>query len=121
MVCYLCEFLFQARKKIVAIFQSVVDERRERRKRNDVPKSKRDMMDLLLDVEDENGRKLKDEEIIDLLVMYLNAGHESSGHITMWATILLQAHPQFLQKAKVPMFCFYYQLVYFAHVMYVRH
>ncbi|KAM7490022.1 hypothetical protein LguiA_032943 [Lonicera macranthoides] len=89
----------KARKNIVAIFQSVVDERRERKKRN-LLKSRRDMMDLLLDVEDENGRKLKDEEIIDLLVMYLNAGHESSGHITMWATILLQAHPQFLQKAK---------------------
>lgn len=59
------------------------------------------MMDALLDVEDENGRRLTDEEIIDILVMYLNAGHESSGHTTMWATLFLQGHPEFFQKAKV--------------------
>ena len=58
-------------------------------------------MDALLDVEDENGRRLSDEEIIDVLIMYLNAGHESSGHTMMWATIFLQQHPNFLGKAKV--------------------
>lgn len=58
-------------------------------------------MDALLDAEDEDGRRLSDEEIIDILIMYLNAGHESSGHTMMWATIFLQQHPQFLQKAKV--------------------
>ncbi|XP_059637426.1 ent-kaurenoic acid oxidase 2-like [Cornus florida] len=89
----------KARKKLVAIFQTIVDERRAQMK-NCPPTSKKDMMDALLDVEDENGRRLNDEEIIDVLVMYLNAGHESSGHITMWATLLLQAHPEFFQKAK---------------------
>lgn len=54
-----------------------------------------------MEVEDENGRKLNDQEIIDVLVMYLNAGHESSGHIIMWAIILLQQHPEILDKAKV--------------------
>lgn len=91
---------FKARKKLVAVFQSIVDQRRNLRKEAANTK-KKDMMDLLLDVEDENGRKLTDEEIIDVMLMYLNAGHESSGHITMWATVLLQEHPGFLQKAKV--------------------
>ena len=59
------------------------------------------MMDALIDVEDDKGRKLSDEEIIDIMLMYLNAGHESSGHITMWATYFLQKHPEYLQKAKV--------------------
>lgn len=59
------------------------------------------MMDALIDVEDENGRKLTDEEIIDILIMYLNAGHESSGHTMMWSTILLNQHPEVLKKAKV--------------------
>lgn len=58
-------------------------------------------MDSLIDVEDDNGRKLSDEVIIDVMLMYLNAGHESSGHITMWATYFLQKHPEYLQKAKV--------------------
>jgi len=65
------------------------------------------MMDSLIDVEDDNGRKLGDEDIIDIMLMYLNAGHESSGHITMWATYFLQKHPEYLQKAKVllKLFC----------------
>lgn len=90
----------KARKKLVAIFQSILDDRKLRRKGNSQTKSKKDMMDALLDVEDENGRRLTDEEIIDILVMYLNAGHESSGHTIMWATLFLQGHPEFFQKAK---------------------
>ena len=62
---------------------------------------KKDMMDALLDVEDDNGRKLSDEEIIDILVMYLNAGHESSGHTMMWAVIFLQQNAEVMRKAKV--------------------
>ncbi|KAJ8565731.1 hypothetical protein K7X08_008307 [Anisodus acutangulus] len=90
----------KARKKLVAIFQSIVDDRRERIEKRG-PGEKKDMMDILLEVEDESGRKLNDEEIIDVLVMYLNAGHESSGHITMWATHFLQKHPEIFRKAKV--------------------
>ncbi|KAF8380674.1 hypothetical protein HHK36_028164 [Tetracentron sinense] len=89
----------KARKKLVAILQSVVDQRREMMK-NNKSTTKKDMMNALLEVEDESGRKLDDEEIIDILVMYLNAGHESSGHITMWATVFLQEHPEFFRKAK---------------------
>lgn len=90
----------KARKNLVAIFQSIVNERKLRRNSNPTS-SRKDMMDALLDVEDENGRRLNDEEIIDVLVMYLNAGHESSGHITMWATLFLQKHPEMFHKAKV--------------------
>ncbi|KAL3624555.1 Ent-kaurenoic acid oxidase 1 [Castilleja foliolosa] len=89
----------KARKRLVAVLQSVVTARREWRGENP-PAAKKDMMDALLDAEDENGRKLKDEEIIDVLVMYLNAGHESSGHITMWATLFLQKHPDVFARAK---------------------
>lgn len=74
--------------------------RRNQRKEN-VSSNKKDMLDNLIDAKDENGRTLEDEEIIDVLLMYLNAGHESSGHTIMWATIFLQEHPEILQKAKV--------------------
>nr|GME16517.1 ent-kaurenoic acid oxidase 2-like [Ipomoea batatas] len=92
----------KARKRLVAIFQSVVDARREKRRRNgiDINEKHKDMMDRLMEVKDENGKQLDDEEIIDVLVMYLNAGHESSGHVTMWAALLLQKHPEVFKKAK---------------------
>lgn len=77
-----------------------MDDRRNIRKVYSQKKAK-DMMDSLIDVEDDNGRKLNDEDIIDIMLMYLNAGHESSGHITMWATYFLQKHPEYLKKAKV--------------------
>ncbi|XP_074263117.1 ent-kaurenoic acid oxidase 1-like [Silene latifolia] len=89
----------KARKKLVAVLQSAIDERRAVKSTRVAMKAKKDMLDALLEVE-EDGKKLTDEEIIDLLVMYLNAGHESSGHTIMWATILLQEHPEFLKKAK---------------------
>lgn len=89
----------KARKNLVAIFQSIVDERKKQRQCS-APIKKKDMMDALLNVEDEHGRKLTDEEIIDVLLMYLNAGHESSGHTAMWATIFLQENPEYLEKAK---------------------
>ncbi|WCJ23093.1 cytochrome P450 family 88 subfamily A polypeptide 3 [Euphorbia peplus] len=90
----------KSRKKLVAVLQSVVDERRNQKKSIGSSASKKDMMDALLDCQDENGRKLSDQEVIDVLLMYLNAGHESSGHITMWAAVLLQEHPEILEKAK---------------------
>lgn len=90
----------QARKNLVNILQAAVTKRRKKREATQgLPKT--DMLDNLLDAEDEIGKKLDDEEIIDTLVMYLNAGHESSGHVTMWATLLLQSHPEYLKIAKV--------------------
>ncbi|CAN0900436.1 Ent-kaurenoic acid oxidase 1 [Linum grandiflorum] len=103
----------KARKKVVAVLQSILDERRSKMKQEKVEegetgskedgkkkRKKRDMMDELMRVEDENGRKLRDEEITDILLMYLNAGHESSAHVSMWATLLLYQHPDCLRKAR---------------------
>ncbi|BFG21350.1 hypothetical protein CerSpe_076240 [Prunus speciosa] len=90
----------KARKNLVSTFQSIVDDRRAQRKAGNYVAKKKDMMDALLDVVDDDGRKLTDAEIIDVLLMYLNAGHESSGHTMMWAAVFLQKHPKFFQKAK---------------------
>lgn len=84
----------------MALLQSIVTARRDKRKNNIASKAK-DMMDHFLDIEDENGDKLGDDYIIDILLMYLNAGHESSGHTMMWAAILMQENPEVFKKAKV--------------------
>ncbi|MBA0796584.1 hypothetical protein Gohar_007344 [Gossypium harknessii] len=85
----------QARKMLVKILQGVLDERRV----ND-PSGKKGMIDLLMEIEDENGQKLPDEDIIDLLLMFLLAGHESSAHVAMWAILYLHNNPEILKKAK---------------------
>jgi ent-kaurenoic acid hydroxylase len=89
----------KARRKLVKILQAVMDKRRAMEKSN-LSEENTDMVDLLMEVEDENGRKLDDEEIIDVMLMYLNAGHESSAHATMWAALFLRNHPEYFQKAK---------------------
>ncbi|TKY59576.1 Ent-kaurenoic acid oxidase 2 [Spatholobus suberectus] len=66
---------FKARKNLVAKFQLIVNERRKQRNEN-LSKQAKDKMDARIGVEDENGIKLSDEEIIDVMIMYLNAGHE---------------------------------------------
>uniref|UniRef100_A0ACD5XXF5 Uncharacterized protein n=1 Tax=Avena sativa TaxID=4498 RepID=A0ACD5XXF5_AVESA len=88
----------KARRRLVAVLQRVLDERR--RAKGSGRKAAVDMMDRLIAAEGEGGRRLDDDEIVDILVMYLNAGHESSGHITMWATVFLQENPDILAKAK---------------------
>lgn len=92
--------MVQARKNLVKILQGVIDGRKARRE-NCLLGDKTDMLDLLLDVEDEKGQKLDDEQIIDVILMYLNAGHESTAHATLWATLFLHEHPEYLHKAKV--------------------
>nr|CAD1831072.1 unnamed protein product [Ananas comosus var. bracteatus] len=89
----------KARKRLVEVLQTVLDERRVASRTCSNPTAK-DMVDNLMEIVDENGRKLTDEEIIDVLIMYLNAGHESSGHITMWATVFLQENPEIFKRAK---------------------
>ncbi|RCV38736.1 hypothetical protein SETIT_8G166500v2 [Setaria italica] len=89
-----------ARRRLVSVLQGVLDERRAATAKGLTRSSSVDMMDRLIEAEDEHGRRLDDDEIIDILIMYLNAGHESSGHITMWATVFLQENPDIFAKAK---------------------
>ncbi|XP_059640624.1 ent-kaurenoic acid oxidase 1-like [Cornus florida] len=89
----------KARKNLIKKVKAIVDKRRVMMRSSEA-KVKKDMMNLLMESEDEDGRKLSDEEIIDLVIMYLLAGHESSAHTATWAIVFLHQHPQFLQKAK---------------------
>ncbi|XWS49599.1 hypothetical protein CRYUN_Cryun12cG0017000 [Craigia yunnanensis] len=89
----------KARNMLIKILQGVLDERRDKTQIVD-PNEKRGMIDLLMEIEDENGQTLLDEDIIDLLLMFLLAGHESSAHAAMWSIIYLHNHQELLQKAK---------------------
>ncbi|XP_059656751.1 ent-kaurenoic acid oxidase 2-like [Cornus florida] len=89
----------KARKYLVKNFQDVVDKRRATMKSNQ-SKPNKDVLSIMIETEDEDGQKLSDEEIIDLIIMFLLTGHESSAHATTWVMIFLQENPQCLQKAK---------------------
>nr|GMD38189.1 ent-kaurenoic acid oxidase 1 [Ipomoea batatas] len=88
----------KARRRIKAVLQKILKERRD--KRRDGVSEKRDVTGIMLDMTDENGEGFSDEVIIDILIMYLNAGYESTACVTLWTLILLHDHPDILKKAK---------------------
>lgn len=85
---------------LVKIFHDVLDERREKNK-SEHPNEKRGMIDLLMEIEDENGEKLSDDDISDLLLSFLAAGFGSIANAATWTTICLHDHPEVLQRARV--------------------
>ncbi|GMY29796.1 beta-amyrin 11-oxidase-like [Fagus crenata] len=91
----------KARKKLVKIFQSVLEKKRSTSQNSmNQADEKKDMMDLLMGVKDEDGKQLEDLDIIDLLIVFMLAGHESSAHGALWAIIYMSQNPETFKKAK---------------------
>ncbi|KAE8703019.1 Beta-amyrin 11-oxidase [Hibiscus syriacus] len=88
----------QARKTLVNVFQAHLDERRC--KNDDGLNIKKGMIDLLLEAKDEDGEKLDNELIVNLLLGFLLAGHETTAHAALWLTVYLHNHPEVLQKVR---------------------
>lgn len=61
----------------------------------------KDLVEILLAIEDDDGRKLEDEYIVDSLIFLLFAGHETSALTIMWSIIHLIDNPKIMNKAKV--------------------
>jgi ent-kaurenoic acid hydroxylase len=96
-----------ARRRLVSVLQGVLDERRASTAKGFTRSSSVDMM------ADRGGGRARAEagrrrDHRYILIIYLNAGHESSGHITMWATVFLQENPDNFAKAKVSTSCWIY-------------
>ncbi|KAI6702378.1 hypothetical protein NL676_011514 [Syzygium grande] len=90
----------KARRKLVKILQANLEKRRRLKNKKEQATEEKDVLDLLMEVEDEDGERLDEEVIIDVSLMFLLAGHETSAHATMWAAIFLKDHPEILQKLK---------------------
>ncbi|KAL4271458.1 hypothetical protein GQ457_13G025020 [Hibiscus cannabinus] len=88
----------EARKVLVNAIQPHLDERRY--KNSDDRNIEKGMIDLLLEAKDEDGEELENELIVNLLLGFLIAGHETTAHIASWLTIYLHDRPETLRKAK---------------------
>jgi ent-kaurenoic acid monooxygenase len=84
----------------VKLLQGLVDHKRRNNKK-EKQQMKKDMMDLLMEVKDEESGMLQDEDIVDLLLLFLLAGHESSAYGVLWTVIYLTNHPHVFERAKV--------------------
>ncbi|XP_023007793.1 beta-amyrin 11-oxidase-like isoform X2 [Cucurbita maxima] len=90
----------KARKRLYEILLSIVNEKRLMKKSKGESWEAQDMMDLMIEVEDEDGEGMDNETIADLIFGKLFAGQETSAFTTMWAIIFLTDHPHLFQKAK---------------------
>ncbi|KAK2406897.1 beta-amyrin 11-oxidase [Trifolium repens] len=83
----------KARKKLVKIIQSIIDERKMMIQNG----QKKDILDILLEDKGENS---EDDDIIDLLIVLLFTGHETTAIAVMWSITYLTNNPLCLKKAR---------------------
>jgi cytochrome P450 len=57
-----------------------------------------DLLDVLLEARDEQGRPLTDAEISDEVATFMLAGHETSANTLAWSLALLSAYPAARQR-----------------------
>ncbi|XP_002988455.2 ent-kaurenoic acid oxidase 1 isoform X2 [Selaginella moellendorffii] len=85
----------KARRKLIKLIQDVINQRRASGKPQET-----NILSLLMDQLDDKGEALEDAQIIDVLNMYMNAGHDSTAHVIMWLMIFLKRNPDVLEKVK---------------------
>jgi cytochrome P450 family 135 len=80
------------RRQLAAVDAEVLGEIARRRNAGDLPERK-DVLSLLLQAHDEDGRPLSDAELRDELVTLLVAGHETTAALLAWALQELAGAP----------------------------
>ncbi|XP_044487462.1 ent-kaurenoic acid oxidase 1-like [Mangifera indica] len=88
----------QCRKKLDAIFR--VELERKKKKKESGVDTTNDLMDGLMQIEDEEGKKLSDQEVVDNIVSLVVAGYESTAVASMWALYFLAKNPNVLEKLR---------------------
>ncbi|XP_038877829.1 beta-amyrin 11-oxidase-like [Benincasa hispida] len=88
----------KARKEIGNILDCVIEEKR-RVLENKETREVKSQMDKLIVATDENGKKLYDNnDIIDLLLGLLHAGHHTPAYAAMWALVQISENAHVFQK-----------------------
>ena len=86
----------QCRKKLDAVFREEVE-----RRRMEPLDGEEDLLSRLMQMEDERGNKLCNDEVVDNIVSLVVAGYESTSNAIMWAAYHLAKSPHALRKLRV--------------------
>ncbi|CAI9093095.1 OLC1v1028510C1 [Oldenlandia corymbosa var. corymbosa] len=82
----------KARKKLAAIFASIIDSRRQS------GKSEHDMLQCFIDSKYKDGRPTTKDEVTGLLIAALFAGQHTSSITSTWTGAYLLTNPQFMSQ-----------------------
>ncbi|OAY66011.1 Ent-kaurenoic acid oxidase 2 [Ananas comosus] len=91
-------YALKCRRKLTAVFSREVERRRKGRSEGN--HESKDLMDGLMDIEDEEGKHLSDDEVVDNIVSLVIGGYQSVTLTSTWALYLLSKSPQVLQKLR---------------------
>jgi cytochrome P450 len=87
-------------KRRLAAADALLYEEIERRRRDPELEGRTDVLSLLLQARDEDGRPMNDAELRDELVTMLGAGHETTATGLSFALDLLMRHPPQLERLR---------------------
>ncbi|CAN0829576.1 Ent-kaurenoic acid oxidase [Linum grandiflorum] len=90
----------QCRKKVTDFFRKVLEKRKEMDGSAMTTMDDQDLMDGLRRIEDENGNRMSDEEVLDNIVSFVVAGYESTSLASMWSFYYLAKYPDVLAKLR---------------------
>ncbi|KAM1340304.1 hypothetical protein ACFX2H_038716 [Malus domestica] len=82
----------QCRKKLEAIFSLELEKKKSQKLVTN------DLMDGLMQIKDEEGNKLSDQEVVDNIVSLVVGGYASTSIASMWAIYYLAKHLTVLKK-----------------------
>jgi ent-kaurenoic acid hydroxylase len=91
----------QCRRKLNSVFREELERRKVKMVTGEGGDDDGDLMSGLMHVEDEQGRRLDDDEVVDNIVSLVIAGYESTASAIMWATYHLAKSPSALAKLRV--------------------
>ncbi|KAK0597433.1 hypothetical protein LWI29_025205 [Acer saccharum] len=87
------------RKKLEAIFRVELEKKKNRTRIDQTTNI--DLMDGLMQVEDDIGKRLSDQEVLDNIVSLVVAGYTSTAMASTWALYFLAKYPNVLEKLRV--------------------
>ncbi|KDP31197.1 hypothetical protein JCGZ_11573 [Jatropha curcas] len=86
----------RCREKLNEIFKVEL----EKKKKENGVGTRNDLMDGLMQIKDEEGNQLSDQEVIDNIVTLVIAGYESTSLASMWAVYYLAKYPDVLNRLR---------------------
>ncbi|KAJ6845058.1 ent-kaurenoic acid oxidase [Iris pallida] len=88
----------RCRWRLNAVFREELEKKKQQKESS--PGEIGDLMDGLMQIKDEGGKQLTDDEVVDNIVSFVIAGYSSTSYALMWALYHLSNSPEVLRKLR---------------------
>ncbi|XP_077211346.1 ent-kaurenoic acid oxidase 1-like [Tasmannia lanceolata] len=91
-------YALKCRRKLEAVFRTELEKRKQRG--NVASGNANDLMDGLMQIRDEQGKQLLDEEVLDNIIALIVGGYQSTAVAIMWSLYYLAKSPDVLGRLR---------------------